>query len=693
MFKKLQSKTKQIGSGIGILFISFSSLYGQQWVDVGSAGNISAGASSFNNLAIDTQGNYYVSYYDVSVQKGSVQKFNGTSWSYVGGIAGITTSTATYNSLSLDTTGNLYYTNQWGYPDSGMEVRKFNGTSWSLLSLPFTDTTNYQASAVAPNNIPYVYASVGSGTVKRFVNNVWEQVGPSNIAGGNPAHAEMVMGTNGKVYVCHISSGVKVYENNLTASATDAWTLVGGVSVGNAFTEGANATSDIAIGADNTLYVVYSSTSANHRRLNVKKFDGTNWVQVGNADFGISDDLYNVSIAVTPTGKIYTVASGWAVNNGKNTVYQHNSVTNTWETFGGDFVSDGTATYNDLQYDSFNNTLVLTYSQNGVKVKRIQLPSTTPACSNADPGTNPGDTSCVTFTYKGQQVVYTTVRGADGKIWLQQNLGSSQVATSMADADSYGDLFQWGRWDDGHQNRNSATAAVPSTNNPTGLAGITSFILGNSPAWWSTNALSDLWNGANISEITSTVSVDPCKAIGQGWKLPSQADWVAVVGAEGMSSAANAYTSKLKLPAAGYRSQSSGGFTYVGERGYYWSGDVANTGGKYLYNSTSLANPNSGGPRAQGQSVRCIKETATGLGTSDIKKVNLGVYPNPTNGILNIKTDSTIDKVNVTNIVGQKIDVQFSNNQINMQHLQKGVYIVELLLKNGQKTSKKVIKN
>ncbi|HEX7869436.1 MAG TPA: T9SS type A sorting domain-containing protein, partial [Chryseobacterium sp.] len=83
----------------------------------------------------------------------------------------------------------------------------------------------------------------------------------------------------------------------------------------------------------------------------------------------------------------------------------------------------------------------------------------------------------------------------------------------------------------------------------------------------------------------------------------------------------------------------------------------------------------------------------TGLGTSDIKKVTLGIYPNPTNGILNIKTDSMIDKVNVTNIVGQKMDVQFSNNQINMQPLQKGVYIVELLLKNGQKTSKKVIKN
>ena len=693
MFKNLQSKIKRMGAGFGVLSIAVGLLNAQQWVDVGSTGSISTGGSSYNNLAIDAQGNYYVSYYDVAVQKGSVQKFNGTSWSYLGGNAGITTATATYNSLSLDTSGNVYYTNQWGYPNSGMEVRKFDGTSWSLFSFPFTDTTNYQASAVAPNGIPYVYASVGSGTVKRLVNGAWEQVGPTNIAGGNPTHAEMVIGTNGKVYVCHIASGVRVFENNLTASATDAWSLVGGTSVGSAFTEGANATSDIAIGSDNTLYVVYSSTAANNRRLNVKKFDGINWVQVGNADFGISNDLYNVSIAVTPSGKLYTVASGWAVNGGKNTVYEFDAANNTWVTFGGDFVSDGTALYNDLQYDAANNTLVLTYSQNGVRVKRVELPTTTPTCNNADPGMNPGDTSCVTFTYKGQQVTYTTVRGSDGKVWLQQNLGSRQVATSMADSESFGDLFQWGRWDDGHQNRNSATTTVPTINNPTGLSGITSFILGNNPAWWSTNASSDLWNGANTSAITSEVSVDPCKAIGAGWKLPTQADWVATVSAEGMSSAATAFTSKLKLPAAGYRSQSSGGFTYVGERGYYWSGDVANSGGKYLYNSTALANPNSGGPRAQGQSVRCIKNVTTGLGTSDIKRNIIGIYPNPTNGILNIKTDSDIDKVNVTNVVGQKMNVQFSNNTINMQQLQKGVYIVELQLKNGQIISKKVIKN
>jgi len=689
MFKNLYSSAKICLSVFVLSIAGNNFVNAQQWQNVGSSTNVSAGGSSYNNLVIDNVGNYYLSYYDVSVQKGSVQKFNGTSWSYVGGSAGITTSYAIFNSLSINSTGtDLYYTNQ----GSGLEVRQFNGTSWTQLVSPTTSTINYHASAVAPSGTLFTYSTQSSGIVKRLVNGTWEQVGNTGFSNG-AAFAEMVIGSNNKVYTCNVSSGVRVYENTTTATASDNWNLVGG-SIVDASSSGEQYTSDIAIDFNNNLYVAYVSNSANSKKVNVKKFNGSTWEQVGNAYFS-SGGVQHVAIAVTSSGKPYVVASRWENDNFlKNTAYQLDTTTNTWSTFGGDFISEGEATYNDLAVDNVNNYLVLAYSQDFTKVKRISLsPSTTPTCNNADPGTNPGDTGCVTFNYKGQQVTYTTVRGADGKVWLQQNLGSSQVATSMADADSYGDLFQWGRWDDGHQNRNSATTTVPATNNPTGLSGITSFILGNSPAWWSTNALSDLWNGANTSEITSEVSVDPCKAIGAGWKLPSQADWVTAVGAEGMSNAATAFTSKLKLPAAGYRSQSTGGFTYVGERGYYWSGDVANSGGKYLYNSTALANPNSGGPRAQGQSVRCIKDVTTGLGTSDIKRNVIGIYPNPTNGILNIKTDSDIDKVAVTNVVGQKMNVQFSNNTINMQQLQKGVYIVELQLKNGQKISKKVIKN
>jgi uncharacterized protein (TIGR02145 family) len=685
MFKNLHLAMRKIGLGLGLLSIASSYLNAQQWENVGSAQTVSAGGSSFNNLVIDGTGKYFLSYYDTTVQKGSVQKFDGTSWSYVGG-QGITTGYATYNSLSMGGNGDLYYTNQ----GNGLEVRQFNGSSWTQLPSATTSAVNYQASAVSSSNVLFTFGTHNSGTVQRYVNGAWEQVGNTGFSGG-AAFAEMVIGTNNKVYTCNVASGVKVYENMTDATSSDPWVLTGG-SIVDASSSGENYTSDIAIDLNNNLYVAYVSNSANSRKVNVKKFDGTSWAQVGNAYFSVGG-VQHVALAVTSSGQPYVVASRWENDNMlRNTAYKLNS-NQTWETFGGDFISDGQATYNDLAVDKINNYLVLAYSQDGTKVKRISIGGTPQVCNNTDPGTNTGDLGCVTFTYKGQAVSYTTVRGADGKVWLQQNLGSTKVAATLDDADSYGDLFQWGRWDDGHQLRNSATSAAPSTNAPDGLVGIDTFIVGSSTAsWWATNATSDAWNANNAASVTSAIGADPCKAIGQGWKMPSQADWTTLVNAEGINNPATAFGSYLKLPAAGYRSNTTGGFTFVGQRGYYWSSDTSSSGGKYLYVGTTIANPSSGAPRGQGESVRCIKE-ATALSTNDIRLHIAGVYPNPTSGILIVKADSAIENVNITNVVGQKINIQFTNNQINMQGLPNGVYIVELKLKNGQIISKKIIKN
>jgi hypothetical protein len=39
-----------------------------------------------------------------------------------------------------------------------------------------------------------------------------------------------------------------------------------------------------------------------------------------------------------------------------------------------------------------------------------------------------------------------------GRVWLDRNLGATQVATSFDDSAAYGDLYQWGRAKDGHIN-------------------------------------------------------------------------------------------------------------------------------------------------------------------------------------------------------------------------------------------------
>jgi len=134
-------------------------------------------------------------------------------------------------------------------------------------------------------------------------------------------------------------------------------------------------------------------------------------------------------------------------------------------------------------------------------------------CTNLLPGDAAGDTGCVTFVYGGQNVTYRTVRAADGKVWLQQNLGSTQVATSKEDEAAYGDVFQWGRWDDGHQKRNSTVIpAAPTPNNPLGVQTPTNGYIAATTGWWSgaNMQLTDLWTAETPATVTATNGCDPC---------------------------------------------------------------------------------------------------------------------------------------------------------------------------------------
>jgi hypothetical protein len=197
----------------------------------------------------------------------------------------------------------------------------------------------------------------------------------------------------------------------------------------------------------------------------------------------------------------------------------------------------------------------------------------------SDPGPTVGSTGCITFTYRGQQVTYSTVRAADGKIWIQHNLGSPQVALHVKDYASAGDYFQWGRWDDGHQVPNSPTiTGGASLSNPSAIpAGNPNFIIGSttSTAWWGVGGTSaDTWSG---TAITATNGKDPCTALGTGWHMPGAAEWSHVMDYENAFDATTAFQSNLKLVEAGYRASSNGQLQQQFVGGYYWTSTASNT--------------------------------------------------------------------------------------------------------------------
>ena len=204
-------------------------------------------------------------------------------------------------------------------------------------------------------------------------------------------------------------------------------------------------------------------------------------------------------------------------------------------------------------------------------------------------------TDTVTFTYRGSQVTYGVVLSQAGRYWMDRNLGASQVATAFDDSAAYGDLFQWGRSDDGHQSRTSGTTVTLANNNTPGHG---NFIRSSSsPNDWITPQNDSLWQGANGVN-------NPCPA---GWRLPTIVEGQAEINAGGWIDRNSAYASPLKLTATGYRDRTSAALIVVGNYGDYWTASVSGT-------MASVLRINGLGAYAEtlargfGVAVRCIRD-------------------------------------------------------------------------------------
>lgn len=70
------------------------------------------------------------------------------------------------------------------------------------------------------------------------------------------------------------------------------------------------------------------------------------------------------------------------------------------------------------------------------------------------------------------------------------------------------------------------------------------------------------------------------------------------------------------------------------------------------------------------------------------------IYPNPVKENLYIDTDSQIEKIELFNIIGQKLkEFGASTKTLNLSNEAKGIYILKIQLKNGKTETKKIIKN
>jgi hypothetical protein len=201
---------------------------------------------------------------------------------------------------------------------------------------------------------------------------------------------------------------------------------------------------------------------------------------------------------------------------------------------------------------------------------------------------------------------YGTVTTATGRVWLDRNLGATRVATSSTDTQGYGDYYQWGRPEDGHQTKyltNNNSTGFTNTKSATAVPATDLWIqpIAGANDWLSTPD-NTLWVGNNHAN-------NPCPA---GFRIPMDSEWEAERVTWSSNNTAGAFASPLKLPRPGMLTGFDGGgaaYTAKDNFGQYQT-QTASDGGGVRYFGIEPGNAwfDSNYYKSHGMSVRCIQK-------------------------------------------------------------------------------------
>lgn len=119
----------------------------------------------------------------------------------------------------------------------------------------------------------------------------------------------------------------------------------------------------------------------------------------------------------------------------------------------------------------------------------------------------------------------------------------------------------------------------------------------------------------------------------------------------------------------------------------------------YLPNATSVFNLSSNGSKIlnstniyiNNQLTVKVYDTSSLLGSEEFDSFNFTVYPNPAKNEINIKMgdNSVLEKVNLYNMMGQKIH-ESTSNSLDISWFQKGCYLLEVITDKTKETKRVV---
>jgi hypothetical protein len=332
-----------------------------KWQTVGSEG-FSDGRADFISLAFDSIGIPYVAY-QAENGKVTVKKFDGEKWVDLGevGATNMDPNTRNYQnviSLAFDNQDNLYVAFSDSPNGKKANLKMFNGSGWDTKDNYASEGAVGNISLAFDNdNIAYVaYEDQDNGSKitvkKRDGGTVWSYLG-NGFSDGFVGYISMKFDKKTNTpYVAYTDFG-DVSDNNYAGAPkvkkynAGLWEDVGVNILDSSEDETDNIGTSLAFNSDGAPYLGYCDWDDGKAR--VKKWDGSNWANVG----GVLPGNWT-SLAFDKNNNPHLL---------HGTAYVSKFNGSSWETLGNGRISTDNISYSYLAFDC-NNTPYVAYQNN-----------------------------------------------------------------------------------------------------------------------------------------------------------------------------------------------------------------------------------------------------------------------------------------------------------------------------------------
>lgn len=317
---------------------------GSSWVDLGMAPLNSKPGTNLN-LIFDINDIPFLSYSGMS-NRVYIRRFNTGIWQYVSGTVGFANSS--YLQVKSDLNGIPYVGSLENGTTARPTIKKFNGANWEKIDVSNVNPGRIKSFsfAIGQDNLPIMaYGDINYGqraTVLRYNGSNWSAFGPPGMSDNFITNSGLVVDNQNTPILAYIERNATTgkYEISVRRFNGSTWDYLG--AKGFAVSSPSSVPIPIVLDKNEVPYIAYTA-SENGYKIVVARFDGTQWVNVG--DFPNSPSYYP-SLAFDSNNELFI-----SYQQGSGIAIRHFDGTN-WIPVGNGSSSYSSAMYTSLVFDS-----------------------------------------------------------------------------------------------------------------------------------------------------------------------------------------------------------------------------------------------------------------------------------------------------------------------------------------------------